>query len=98
VWQFVIFVACRRIKPGIDTAGQLSHPDKSGLKRRKHRQQQGLGVHGLVGRTPCWGLPDSPRHYALDPGFHCVGTHWIQGFIAFRLAPRTVGVMLMVSA
>jgi hypothetical protein len=32
-------------------------------------------------------LPD-----ALDPGFHCVRTHWIRDFMAFHLArhPRTV--------
>ena len=29
-------------------------------------------------------LPD-----ALEPGFHCVRTHWIRGFIAFQLARRT---------
>jgi hypothetical protein len=27
-----------------------------------------------------------PLPGALDPGFHCVGTHWIRGFMAFRLA------------
>jgi hypothetical protein len=36
-------------------------------------------------------LPD-----ALDPGFHCVRTHWIQGFMAFQLARRTRSVMLTV--
>ena len=32
-------------------------------------------------------LPDP-----LDPGFHCVRTHWIRDFMAFHLArhPRTV--------
>jgi hypothetical protein len=39
------------------------------------------------------GLPD-----ALDPGFHCVGTHWIRGFIAFQLARGTGIVVLMVPA
>ena len=24
--------------------------------------------------------------YAMKPGFHCVRTHWIRGFIAFQLA------------
>ena len=38
-------------------------------------------------------LPD-----ALDPGFHCVSTHWIRGFIGFQLARRTRSVMLMVLA
>jgi hypothetical protein len=33
---------------------------------------------------------------ALDPGFHCVRTHWIRGFIAFPLVRRTRNVMLMV--
>jgi hypothetical protein len=36
-------------------------------------------------------LPD-----ALKPGFHCVRTHWIRGFMAFELARRTWIVMLMV--
>ena len=36
-------------------------------------------------------LPD-----AMEPGFHCVGTHWIQGFFTFRLVLRTRIVMLMV--
>ena len=36
-------------------------------------------------------LPD-----ALDPGFQCVRTHWIRGFMAFQLARRTRIVMLMV--
>jgi hypothetical protein len=36
-------------------------------------------------------LPD-----ALDPGFHCVRTHWIRGFMAFRLARRTRIVVLVV--
>ena len=36
------------------------------------------------------------RQNALDPGFHCVGTHWIRGFMAFELALRTRLVMLMV--
>jgi hypothetical protein len=36
-------------------------------------------------------LPD-----ALDPGFHCARTHWIRGFMAFKLGRRTRTVMLMV--
>jgi hypothetical protein len=38
-------------------------------------------------------LPD-----AVKPGFHCVTTHWIRGFMAFRLARRTRTVMPMVPA
>jgi hypothetical protein len=33
----------------------------------------------------------------MEPGFHCVTTHWIRGFIAFQLIRRTRIVMLMVS-
>jgi hypothetical protein len=33
---------------------------------------------------------------ALDPGFHCVRTHWNRGFMSFQLARRTRNVMLMV--
>ena len=36
-------------------------------------------------------LPD-----AMNPGFHCVRTHWIRGFMTFMLARRTRMVMLMV--
>ena len=35
-------------------------------------------------------LPD-----AMEPGFHCVRTHWIRGFMAFRLARRTRTVVLV---
>jgi hypothetical protein len=35
---------------------------------------------------------------ALEPGFHCVRTQWIRGFIAFQLAWRTRSVMLTVPA
>ena len=36
-------------------------------------------------------LPD-----AMNPGFHCVTTHWIRGFMAFMLVRRLRIVMLMV--
>ena len=36
-------------------------------------------------------LPD-----AMEPGFRGVRTHWIRGFMPFRLARRTRIVMLMV--
>jgi hypothetical protein len=35
---------------------------------------------------------------ALDPGFHCVRTRWIRGFMAFQLVRRTRSVMLTVPA
>ena len=41
-------------------------------------------------------LLGAPLPDPLDPGFHCVRTHWIRGFMAFRLARRTRTVMLMV--
>jgi hypothetical protein len=34
----------------------------------------------------------------MEPGFHCVRTHWIRGFMTFLLARRTRNVMLMVPA
>jgi hypothetical protein len=45
-------------------------------------------------------LPDARRTPAdaLKPGIHGVGTHWIRGFMAFRLVRRIQMVMLMVSA
>ena len=38
-------------------------------------------------------LPD-----ALKPDFQCARTHWIRGFMAFRLARRTRAVVLTVPA
>ena len=46
----------------------------------------------LAYRTSTGRLPD-----ALDPGFHDVSTHWIQGFMAFQPTRRTWTVRLMVS-
>ena len=42
------------------------------------------------------GRPPDACPDALNPGFHCARTHWIRGFIAFRLAWRTWTMMLMV--
>jgi hypothetical protein len=39
-------------------------------------------------RRPARRLPDALPN-AMKPGFHCAGTHWIRGFIAFELAPRS---------
>jgi hypothetical protein len=36
-------------------------------------------------------LPD-----AMKPGFHCVRTHWIRGFIGFQLVRSRRTVLLMV--
>ena len=36
-------------------------------------------------------LPD-----AMEPGIHCVRTHWIRGFMAFLLVRRIRTVRLMV--
>ena len=33
---------------------------------------------------------------AVDPGFHGVRAHWIQGFMAFKLARHARSMMLMV--
>ena len=33
---------------------------------------------------------------AMKPGIHCVGTHWIRGFMAFQLVQRIRAVRLMV--
>jgi hypothetical protein len=33
---------------------------------------------------------------ALKPGFHCVRSHWIRGFMTFWLVRRTRTVTLMV--
>jgi hypothetical protein len=51
---------------------------------------------GLPARTPHPLLDALAAPDALDPGFHCVRTHWIRGFMTFQLARRTRTVMLMV--
>jgi len=33
---------------------------------------------------------------AMEPGIHCVRTHWIRGFMAFQLGPGRRIVRLMV--
>ena len=35
---------------------------------------------------------------AMEPGIHCVSTHWIQGFMTFRRVRHAQTVMLMVPA
>jgi hypothetical protein len=32
----------------------------------------------------------------MEPGFHCVRTQWIRGFMTFQLAWRTWSVLLAV--
>jgi hypothetical protein len=54
-------------------------------------------MDAAVGVAPA--LPDAlDPPDALDSGFHCVRTHWIRGFMAFRLVRRILTVMLMVLA
>ena len=45
-------------------------------------------------------LPDAcgRRPDAMDPGFHCVRTHSIRGFMTFGLARHPRNVRLMVPA
>ncbi len=49
-----------------------------------------IGLHPDACRTP-GRLPD-----AVEPGFQCVTTHWIRGFMTLQLARRTRAVMLVV--
>ena len=42
------------------------------------------------------GLPAGRLPDVMGPGFHCVRTHWIRGFMAFQLVRRTRIVVLMV--
>jgi hypothetical protein len=51
---------------------------------------------GFPGRQNALELGLSLRQNALDPGFHCVRTHWIRGFMALQLVRRTRTVVLMV--
>ena len=44
---------------------------------------------------PAW-TPAGCRLDGVKPDIQCVRTHWIRGFMAFRLARRTRTVMLMV--
>jgi hypothetical protein len=41
-------------------------------------------------------MPAARRLDGMKPGFHGVGTPWIWGFMAFRLARRAWIVMLVV--
>jgi hypothetical protein len=49
-----------------------------------------------AGRKPQPTDDFAPLSDVMKPGFHCVRTHWIWGFIAFQPARRTQAVMLMV--
>ncbi|MGH3175243.1 MAG: hypothetical protein ACRDPF_15430 [Streptosporangiaceae bacterium] len=50
-----------------------------------------IGLLPNAGRTLAGRWPD-----AVKPGFHCVRTHWIRGFMAFQLDRRTRTVVLIV--
>jgi hypothetical protein len=67
----------------------------SGLDAASLRLIMKIGPLPDAYRTPAARLPDALED-ALDPGFQCVRTHWIRGFMAFQLARRTRDVMLMV--
>jgi hypothetical protein len=44
-----------------------------------------------------WLVASGSLEDAMDPGFHCVTTHWIPGFMAFPKGRPGWGVMPMVS-
>ena len=46
--------------------------------------------------APPAGRPAGCRLDGVKPDIQCVRTHWIRGFMAFRLARRTRTVMLVV--
>ena len=56
----------------------------------------------LLGRNAAWLLlimklgPGRTPPDAMEPDIHGVRTHWIRGFMAFRLLRRTRTVRLMV--
>jgi hypothetical protein len=58
---------------------------------QSHQHHQNRSPGQLVLITTIGPLPD-----AMHPGFHCVRTHWIRGFMTFQLAPAHPTVMLMV--
>ena len=53
---------------------------RSYTRYRAYEANGGISGYTRAGRGRR-ALPD-----ALEPGFHCVSTHWIRGFMAFQLA------------
>jgi hypothetical protein len=76
-------------------AGNAIEPNAPGETPREHGRQRQSHQHRIPGQPELimtiGVLPD-----AMEPGIHCVRTHWIRGFIAFQLTRRTRSVMLMV--
>jgi hypothetical protein len=68
--------------------GAYRTPDRTPAGRPGERTGSGVPLR-------YYALEDALEN-ALDPGFHCVRTHWIRGFMTFQLARRTRDVMLMV--
>src|SRR5215470_8725841 len=60
----------------------VDHEDRAAARR----SETGLSLRWAYGPN------------AMKPGFHCVRTHWIRGFITFQLARRTRTVLLVVPA
>jgi hypothetical protein len=64
---------------------------RNAIQSHWHHQHRISGQLELIMKI---GLPLD----ALDPGFQCVRTHWIRGFMAFQLVRRTRSMMLTVPA
>jgi hypothetical protein len=74
----------RRAAGSEPSAGRIAHNRTNVSERARRHDRSGPRFDPL---------PD-----ALEPGFHCVRTHWIRGFMTLRLARCARIVMLMVSA
>jgi hypothetical protein len=64
--------------------------------RRARRPPRRLPETGLHPARPALKPGFTPLERALDPGFHGARTHWIRGFMAFRLARHTRPMVLAV--
>ena len=83
-----------RLSPGGALHGrgiQTSHISTTSTVIRSAWVIMTIGMLPDASRTHTGHVPD-----ALEPGIHCVRTHWIRGFMTFRRVRHARIVMLMV--
>ena len=66
------------------------HPERRDIKSSRQQARRADASHS--------DFTIGPLRDAMEPGIHCVRTHWIRGFMAFQLARHARTVMLMVLA
>jgi hypothetical protein len=64
------------------------HPERRDIKSSRQQARRADASHS--------DFTIGPLLDAMEPGIHCVRTHWIWGFMAFQLVRRTRTVRLMV--